>query len=140
MKEDWDHSRRSGEDICEEEIQDIADTDVNLWEDRNEQFNFPPMTPEKRRRKSNCLVSTFKQMLLTIIFLNALRDGFNFSLLTVGSSELKASHLKGHQSITKLNDVDQTVEVVRCQYKAVPLCYWTPASYGHKNKVPTNKI
>jgi hypothetical protein len=80
-------------------------------------------------------------MLLTIIFLNALRDGFNFSLLTVGSSELKASHLKGHKSIAKLNDVDQTVEVVRRQYKAVPLCHWTPASYGHnKNNAPTNKI
>lgn len=80
-------------------------------------------------------------MLLTIIFLNALRDGFNFSLLTVGSPELEASHLKGHQSIAKLNDVDQTVEVVRCQYKAVPLCHWTPASYGHnENNVPTNKI
>jgi hypothetical protein len=51
-------------------------------------------------------------MLLTIIFLNTLRDGFNFSLLTVGSSELKATHLKGYQSISKLNDVNQAVKVV----------------------------
>jgi hypothetical protein len=79
-------------------------------------------------------------VLLTVIFLNALRDGFNFTLLTVCSSELKTSHLEGYQSIAELNDVNQTVEVVRCQYKAVPLCHWTPASYGHdKSNTPTNK-
>lgn len=47
-----------------------------------------------------------------LIFTDAFADGFNFSLLAIGSPELKTPHLECDQTVAQFDQMDQTVQVV----------------------------
>lgn len=52
----------------------------------------------------------------------------HLSLLAICSSELETPKLKCHQSITQLNYVHQTVQIIRCEQKTVSLFHVSPST------------
>ncbi len=55
------------------------------------------------------------------VLLHPLGDGLHFSLLTVGATELEATHLERDQPVRHLDHVYQAVEVVGCEDEAISL-------------------
>ena len=55
-------------------------------------------------------------------------NGLDLTLLTVGATKFEATNLKGHQSVGKFNDMNQAVQVIRGQNKAVALANHTPTA------------
>ena len=63
-----------------------------------------------------------------LVLLEPLADRLHLALLAVSASELQASHLEGAQAVAQLYDVDQAVEVVGGEDKAVSLLDSAPSA------------
>lgn len=65
-----------------------------------------------------------------VVVLDALGDGLDLALLAVRAAKLQAAQLKRHEAVAQLDHVDETVEIVGGQEKAVALLDGAPAAEG----------
>lgn len=56
-----------------------------------------------------------------VVLLDALRNGLDLALLTVSTAELETPHLKSHDAVAQLDQVNEAVEVLRRQNVAIAL-------------------
>lgn len=56
-----------------------------------------------------------------IIFTKSLANSLYFTLLAIGATEFKTSHLKRTQSVAQFDDVHQAIQVIRRQNCGIEL-------------------
>jgi hypothetical protein len=62
------------------------------------------------------------------VLFDSLRNGLNLSLLTIGSTKLQTSNLKGDEAVGQLYDMNEAVEVIGGQDETVALRNDSPSS------------